>query len=415
MRLTVRVCAFVITIFACFSAVDVASAQPAPVQAGQVLISELRFRGPEGLEDEFIELYNNTDVPIVVQASDASAGWAVAMSTGQITGNLCTVPNGTVIPARGHFLCANTNGYSLSDYPAGIASCGAQNGQNGNALVPPQFGHTTPDASWDFDVPDGSGVALFTSASTINQTAATRLDAFGFTTSPALFREGAGFPVIPNASLEHTLYRDLSATLPKDTNDNAADFLFVSTVAYIQNNLNGAPGPENKCSPITNNSGVLVTMLDPNVASTSAPNRERVLTPETNANLGSLLVRRRITNNTGQAISRLRFRTTILTTRGSCPSPCADLRLLTSSNEPAVATSQGPVAVEGLRLEENPPQQPDGGGMNSSVSLDTVHLANPIPAGGSRNIVWKLGVMRGGTYRYYINIEIINSPVIIAN
>src|SRR5687767_5763086 len=109
MRQIVRVCAFVITIFACFSAVNQVSAQ---VQAGQVIISELRFRGPAGFEDEFIELYNNTNSPIVVQASDASAGWAVVISTGQITGNLCVVPNGTQIPARGHFLCANPNGYS---------------------------------------------------------------------------------------------------------------------------------------------------------------------------------------------------------------------------------------------------------------------------------------------------------------
>src|SRR5688572_4870806 len=116
MRLTVRLCAFVITIFSCFSAVNQVSAQN-PVQAGQVIISELRFRGPAGFEDEFIELYNNTNSPIVVQASDTSAGWAVAISNGQITGNVCLIPNGTVIPARGHFLCANSNGYSLSNYP----------------------------------------------------------------------------------------------------------------------------------------------------------------------------------------------------------------------------------------------------------------------------------------------------------
>src|SRR5688572_20211156 len=102
MRRILRLCAFVITTLVCFSPVFEARAQT-QVQAGQVIISELRFRGPAGFEDEFIELYNNTDSPIIVQASDTSAGWAVAISNGQITGNVCIVPNGTVIPARGHF------------------------------------------------------------------------------------------------------------------------------------------------------------------------------------------------------------------------------------------------------------------------------------------------------------------------
>ncbi len=409
MRLAVRLCAFVITIFACFSVVSQVSAQT-PVQAGQVIISELRFRGPEGFEDEFVEIYNNTNSPITVQASDASAGWAIAISNGQITGNICTIPNGTVIPARGHFLCANSNGYSLTNYPAGNNNCGVQ---NGNALLPPQFGPTSPDRSWDFDVPDGSGVALFTTTSTINQTAARRLDAFGFTVSPALFREGAGFPTIPTTSNEHTLYRNLSTGPPKDTNNNAADFLLVATTTSIQTPLNGSPGPENLCSPIVNNSTINISMLDPAASSAAVPNREKRTTVETNAALGSLLVRRRVTNNTGQPISRLRFRTTILTTRGSCPAPCADLRLLTSQDEPAVATSGGPVSVLGLTLEQDPPLTPDGGGMNSSVSLDSVTLTSPLLPGDSRNIVFKLGIMRNGSFRFFLNIEALNSQIII--
>src|ERR687894_44534 len=71
------------------------------VQAGQVIISEFRLRGPAGAEDEFVELYNNTDAPITVQALDTTGGWTVVISNGQITGPLFTIPNGTVIPARG--------------------------------------------------------------------------------------------------------------------------------------------------------------------------------------------------------------------------------------------------------------------------------------------------------------------------
>src|SRR5215210_1621398 len=123
MRLYQRVCIIVAAAVVC-AAVYVgrpASAQT-QIQPGQVIISELRLRGPAGEEDEFIELYNNTDQAITVQALDTSGGWAVAISDGQITGPLFTIPNGTVIPARGHLLGANTNAYSLGSYPSGNPS-----------------------------------------------------------------------------------------------------------------------------------------------------------------------------------------------------------------------------------------------------------------------------------------------------
>src|SRR5207248_2188500 len=45
--------------------------------AGTFIISELRTSGPGGLGDDFVELYNNTDTPLTVAASDASAGFGV--------------------------------------------------------------------------------------------------------------------------------------------------------------------------------------------------------------------------------------------------------------------------------------------------------------------------------------------------
>src|SRR5262245_57717971 len=84
--------------------------------AGDLLISEFRLRGPGGGNDEFIELYNNTDTPIAVATTDGSSGWALAASDAVIR---FIIPNGTVIPAHGHFLGVNSAAYSLSDYPAG--------------------------------------------------------------------------------------------------------------------------------------------------------------------------------------------------------------------------------------------------------------------------------------------------------
>src|SRR5215204_7434187 len=150
--------AAVLTLLFCGSFFALANAQT-QIQPGQVLISELRLAGEGGAEDEFIEIYNNTNSDIFVQATDTTGGWTVAFSNGQITGPLFTIPNGTRIPARGHLLGANPNGYSLTTYPSGNPII--TNDPNG--LVPGPFANTTPDRTWDFDLPNdlAFGVALF--------------------------------------------------------------------------------------------------------------------------------------------------------------------------------------------------------------------------------------------------------------
>ncbi len=396
---------------------------PTLVLAGEVIISELRLRGPAGAEDEFVELYNNTDAPLIVQANDASAGWAVAISDGTITGPLFTIPNGTIIPARGHLLGGNSNGYSLCNYPGGDGSSiiSTAKGPDRAALAAPcvanglngTFAHTIPDRSWDFDVPDGAGVALFATTNGTNFTAATLLDAVGFTNSPALFKEGSGIATVVTANTEHTYYRDLSNVTPRDTADNASDFLLVGTAPGLQVSRLGAPGPENLQSPIVNNTTIAGALFDPSVSSSSSPNRERnSLAVGPNADFGTMLIRRTITNNTGQPISRLRFRIIDITSFGTpgCAAPtCAELRALTSTDEIIISP---PAVVTGLRLEE-PPEQPAGGANNSSLSADVITILDPIPPGESRNIVFKLGVMRTGSFRFFVNIEALNGSDIL--
>ncbi|HYE13426.1 MAG TPA: hypothetical protein VD968_03175, partial [Pyrinomonadaceae bacterium] len=81
MRLPARLCAVAaLACLAYFAAGSISTAQVQPVTAGQVIISELRYRGPNGIRDEFVEIYNNTNSPITVQAIDASAGWGLAAS-----------------------------------------------------------------------------------------------------------------------------------------------------------------------------------------------------------------------------------------------------------------------------------------------------------------------------------------------
>jgi hypothetical protein len=412
MRLYQRLCFIVFAAAVCGI---VCGGRPAAaqtqVQPGQVIISELRLRGPAGSNDEFVELYNNTDQAIVVQATDTSAGWSVVISNGQFTGILFTIPNGTTIPARGHFLGANSQGYSLGGYSSGNPT------PNPSPTPTPAlpFATATPDATWDLDVPDGTGVALFSTTSVPNFTAARRLDAFGFASSPALYKEGTGFTGVVTVNAEHTYYRDLAnTTRPRDTNNNVADFWLVGPVTGIEiiSRL-GAPGPENLASPVVNNTTIGHQLLDPAVGGSSPPNRERRPNVEPNANLGVLLIRRTITNNTGSPISRLRFRVINTTTQGTSASECggidcADVRALTSQDGEAAVGGQL-VTVRGLRLEE-PPTQPGGGGYNASLSADFITLGTPLLPGQSVNVVFKLGLMRNGLFRFVINQEAQNSP-----
>src|SRR5512132_2148435 len=87
-----------------------------------LVISEFRSRGPGGSNDEFIEIYNNSIVPVIVSSGGGSSGFGVVGSDGLLR---CTIPNGTLVPPRGHFLCANSAAYSLTNYPAASGSVAA--------------------------------------------------------------------------------------------------------------------------------------------------------------------------------------------------------------------------------------------------------------------------------------------------
>src|SRR5262245_50049516 len=83
--------------------------------SAQLGISEFRLRGPSGAQDEFIEVANNSGADHTVAAASGT-GYGIAASDGVTR---CSIPNGTVIPNRGHYLCVNTGAYSLASYPAG--------------------------------------------------------------------------------------------------------------------------------------------------------------------------------------------------------------------------------------------------------------------------------------------------------
>jgi hypothetical protein len=394
------------------------------IPAGSVIISEFRFRGPafdpgqqvDGALDEYIELYNNTNAAITVNSVDGTSGWALAYldSSATLENIAAVIPNGTVIPARGHYLL--TNEPPLPAGPKGIIFTGEYT----------LDGYATSDLRYRsgeglINIPDNSAIALFQTDNISNFSLTTRLDAVSLNSgAPAkpgilaatldLYREGNSLPSPGPNDGQYAFVRKLVTGLPQDANDNATDFAFVSTdggsYGGVQSQL-GAPGPENTQSPIQRNATIKPGLIEPQVSSAAAPNRVRDLTPVTNGALGTLSVRRRFTNQTGAPITQLRFRVVDITTLNSpgyTPGGSqADVRVVDGSDF-SITTSLGMLTVRGLTIQQpGPLTQPNGGGLNSSITLALPGgaLAN----GASIDVHFLLGVQQGGTFRAFFNLE----------
>lgn len=355
-----------------------------------VVISEFRFRGPGGDNDEFIELFNTTGAPITVFTSDGSPGWSLVGADGVVR---FTIPNGTVIPAYGHYLAVNSLGYSLGNYPAG----------NGTTA--------TGDIAYILDIPDGTGIALFSTAEPLNFVTSTRVDAVGYSTVPALYREGTGFTAGAAESLyniEYSFHRDLTSGSPRDSNNNVADFRGVDTNG---NNTGagqrlGAPGPENLSSPRpTGSSRIRVDLFDPAMASDQPPNRVRDTTPdpENNSPYGTMSVRRTLVNVSGEPITRLRVRV-IDITGYPYMAGTSDVRAISSTDMLVARTTGSIVMVNGTTLE-TPPAQINGGGWNSTLSANDITLSSPLQPNQGYSLQFMLGVQQSGAFRFFIIVE----------
>ena len=380
------------------NAIYVGALPPSPI-----LITEFRFQGAAGGNDEFIELYNNSSSPHTVADTAGGTGYAVVgtNTTGTFS-TRCTVPNGTVIPARGHFLCTNNgaSGYSLGGYATG-------------------------DTNYGTGIVAGGGVAVFSTTTAASWGTSTRFDAVGFSgiTGTTLFTEGTA--LLPAGGIstagEHSFVRRAPNSmqgLPQDTDSNQADFEFVSTTAGTFNtrvSVLGAPGPENLASPINRNS-LQNGLLNPSVSASTAPNRERDTTPNvcnggvapSNCTLGTMTIRRSVTNNTATPLTRLRFRVYEITTLNSpvVVASQAQLRVLNSGSS-VIVVNGVPTTVEGQTVE-TPPAQALGGGLNSSTGRSLVAgtvINTPIAPGQTVNVQWVLGVQVTGNYRFFVTIE----------
>ncbi|MFT3742800.1 MAG: MBG domain-containing protein [Pyrinomonadaceae bacterium] len=384
--------------------------------AGDLVISEFRLRGPSGANDEFIEIQNVSASNILVTDSGAGTGYALAASNGVAR---CVIPNGTVLRVGQSYLCTNSVAYSLSGYATG-------------------------NATYTTDIPDNAGIALFNTSVAANFTLANRLDAVGSTSEAnTLYREGAGYSPLTPFSIDYSFYRDECGKggsitdmapcstngAPKDTNNNAADFVFVDTngTSAGAGQRLGAPGPENMASPFSVSAvSPDVVPLDSTVGnggssteSPAPPNVVRNFTsdPANNSTFGTLDLRFRYVNNAGVPITRLRYRIIDQTTFPA-PSGFSDLRSRTSTlvvvsgiNDPAtclasngVATTPCTINVQGTTLEQ-PPSSPNGSAFNSTMSAGTVTLGTPLAAGASINSRFLFGIQQTGTAKVCMMAE----------
>lgn len=374
----------------------------AQTQTSSVVISEFRFRGTLGANDEFIEIMNNSDASITVPAG----GWALRrtnVNNPPALGTVFTVPANTVIPPRGHFLAVNstaTTGFTSSPSSGYAAGNGTTVG--------------TGDITYTTGVVDGGGIALFNSATVFDAT--TLLDAVGFApgatapnTPDPLYREGTGLLPAGGVAVngEYSFVRKMTNGVAQDTNNNQADFEFVSTNAGTYSgrvSVLGAPGPEKLASPVQRNAVIKASLIDPMQPSNASPNRVRSGQAVTNGAFGTLSIQRRFTNTTPDAITRLRFRVVDITTLNSpvTTAPQADLRVLSSTGTVTNSAGQTVATVTGLTLEE-PPAQALGGGLNSSLTV--IPPTGSLASGSSIDVQFLLGVQAEGNFRFLVNVE----------
>jgi hypothetical protein len=292
----------------------------------------------------------------------------------------------------------NSAGFSLGGYAAGTGTVGMG------------------DASYTAGIGDSSGIALFRTASPGGFVASNRLDAVG----PAaegnpLYREGPGHPTLYFMGIDGCFVRRLHDGAPRDTGDNATDFLFMDTEGFPTpaGERLGAPGPKSRASPARSPAGPAAlsrAWVDPAGGPTGAANRVRDPTsdPIDNRKYGALVVRRRFTNTSAHDLTRLRFRVAEIT---SYPPPAdqADLRPLTIGAATVSVTGAGTEVVGGT-TRDDPPVQYYGGALNSSVS-SAVSVTDPLPAGGSTNLQLRFGIEQTGRFRLLLIPETIPPAV----
>ena len=173
-----------VAVLAAILVVSVADETPVRAQSGtSVVINEFRVRGPQGGNDEFVELYNPTAGPVDI------SGWKLRGSNNAAgVGDRVTVPGATTLGAGCYYLLTNS---AASGYSGSVA---------GNLT------YTT-------GITDDGGLALTRNDNSI-------VDQIGLSAGSA-FGEGTRLTSLGSSNLDRGYAR---VTTGVDTNNNATDF-----------------------------------------------------------------------------------------------------------------------------------------------------------------------------------------------
>jgi len=196
------------------------------------LISEFRTRGPNGASDEFIEIYNNSNIPV-----DAG-GLKIRGSSnnGTVTTRLTIVAN-TVISARGHFLAINSSAYS-----------GTVNG----------------DQSFTSGFANDGGIALTMADDNV-------IDQVGLSPGSA-FKEGMPLAPLPSdANQSYERKPGGAAGSGQDTNDNFTDFQLLTPSDPQNTHSASTPGPTPSPAPSPSPTATPTPIASPSPSPTGTP------------------------------------------------------------------------------------------------------------------------------------------------
>jgi hypothetical protein len=345
-----------------------ATSSPVPVEnaagASDLVITQFRMSGPGGAADQFVQILNRCAFPVplggvVVRAADGTA---------------VTLPaSAGTLPAGRSFLVAG-GGYSLTGTAIPDLTVGSLGGPGGLRV----------------SVPDTAGTVLDAVGTAAGYTSGTPLPAF--TGSPAE---------------QYAWLRFAPLGTPRDTGDNAADFVLVSTtggvVGGVQSTV-GSPAPASRTSPVGGSTTFVSSLVDPSTAYTAEPNRVVV-----NGAPGALVVRRVITNTGPTTAATMRLRVNSLSEQHGAPRPdgpapanAAWLRLVAPSTSTTTLTIGGqPVVVQNLT-----PAGPAGGagaGLNSTY--DVTLPAGGLAPGASVAVALSFAVDRRGPFWFTYDVE----------
>ncbi|MCP9494935.1 MAG: DNA/RNA non-specific endonuclease [Pyrinomonadaceae bacterium MAG19_C2-C3] len=348
-----------------------------------VIISEFRFHGVDpdgdgalvGATNEFIELYNRTDAAIDMR------GWVLDAGS---DGTIHRFGNNSIIPARGHFLIVGASYEALSVESAADATF-----------------------SSGINIPEDAGISLHNGA---NSYPGNLLDNIGCFYTDIGFGCGIADSFAPQpsatdasgADVEHSFVRLGDLSNRSRISFPGRNFALVSpsqtTLGNIQSTL-GAPAPQGtRAATNVFGSTLRFSLADTDAGTTATSRFRRGRTADKTVN-GTLVFQRTITNTGALPINFLRLRVTDITTLGRDPlqtrRESADVRVLSS-------TDNG--NARGLTLEE-PPAQPLGGGLNSSLIVNGINSQTPLAPSESITLEFRLSVAKAGRFRFAVMPE----------